>query len=170
MVMIWMDQKNIMLSTKQTPTRASFIHCLSICQRCVSVFFLSFFFDCYSILINGKICHLIVAIQCVHISENENKVNTLFLFFRAQLVGSYRPSARAVWCIRSNWLGRSTSVETSIFGLWHVDVRAIVCIAVYHFHGVCYCNSYYDVHRIRHNWRLVADSFSLIYSHCITHH
>lgn len=87
----------------QTDANKSFVYSLLVnLSKMCKCFFLSFFFDCYSILINGKICHLIVAIQCVHISENENKVNTLFLFFRAQLVGYYRPSARAVWCIRSN--------------------------------------------------------------------
>lgn len=75
---------------------------------------------------------------------------------RAQLFKIVGCCPGAVRCIRSARLGRSASVASSVYCVWHVDLCAILCTAVYHIHGVCNGNGYHDVHRIRYHWRLAS--------------
>lgn len=79
----------------------------------------------------------------------------MFCIFRAQLVKFIGSNIGTVWSIWIDWLDGSALIEASIFSIRHVNVCAIVCIAVHYFHGFCYCNCNYDVYWFRYYWRSV---------------
>lgn len=74
-----------------------------------------------------------------------------FLWSRAQLFQVAGCGAGTIRCIRGARLGRPASVAASVHRVRHVHLCAVVCIALYHIHGVCDGNGYHDVHRIRYH-------------------
>lgn len=75
--------------------------------------------------------------------------------FRAQLfqdIWFFIGSIRRLWSTR---LDRSSFISSSIYSIWHVNLCAILRFTIYHFHGVCDCNGYHDIHWICYHRRSV---------------
>lgn len=78
-----------------------------------------------------------------------------FSYFRAKLFKIGRCNFRALWCIWSSWLDCSTSITSSVYRIWDVNLCSILCSPIHYFYGFCHCNSYHDVYWFRYHWRFV---------------